>query len=186
MKYELGIVVDTPLYGRGRKRGIMIPPAVIHLRNCEPRGKENVENISSVSHQSSPRAAADFINEMLRDIVPRLAEETFAISSNIGSRCIIILKRYTAAINYTRLLCIRNLPYVLTQPTMLARRLPTNYTSIQKAAPRCLLLFLKIPVFSSSIDLAAHNGFVVNNFSSNISRRRQIKLLALGSLTRLV
>lgn len=123
------------LYGRGRKRGIMIPPAVMHLRNCEPRGKENVENISSVSHQSSSRAAADFINEMLRDIVPRLAEETFAISSNIGSRCIIILKRYTAAINYTRLLCIRNLPYVLTQPTMLARRLPTNYTSIQKAAP---------------------------------------------------
>lgn len=59
MKYELGIRVDI--------RARLGHHAVMHLRNCEPRGKENAKNIS-LSHRTS--ALADFINEMLRDIVP--------------------------------------------------------------------------------------------------------------------
>lgn len=45
----------------------------MHLRNCEPRGKENAENISRITPNFS--ALADFINEMLRDIAPPGWEE---------------------------------------------------------------------------------------------------------------
>lgn len=45
MKYELGIGVDTP----ARARQGYHDPAVMHLRNCEPRGKENTENISRIT-----------------------------------------------------------------------------------------------------------------------------------------
>lgn len=102
-------------------------------------GEKKMRKILARYHTEVLRAPADFINEMLRDIVP---EETFAISSNIGSRRIIILKRYTAAINYTWLLCIRYLLYVLTRATMLARRLFTNYADVQKAAPLFFTAFL--------------------------------------------
>lgn len=49
----------------------------MHLRNCEPQEKENVENISRITPNFS--ALADFINEILRDIAP--PGGTFAISS---------------------------------------------------------------------------------------------------------
>lgn len=42
MKYELRIGVDTPARTYHE-------PAVMHLRNCEPRGKENAENISHIT-----------------------------------------------------------------------------------------------------------------------------------------
>lgn len=45
----------------------------MHLRNCEPREKENAENINRITPNSS--ALADFINEMLRDIAPPAWEE---------------------------------------------------------------------------------------------------------------
>lgn len=45
----------------------------MHLRNCEPRGKENTENISRITPNFS--AVANFINEMLRDIAPPDWEE---------------------------------------------------------------------------------------------------------------
>lgn len=66
MKYELGIGVDTP----ARARQGYYPPAVMHLRNCEPRGKENAENISRITPRTLA-LRADFINEMLRGIAPR-------------------------------------------------------------------------------------------------------------------
>lgn len=64
MKYELGIRVDT----RRGVRGSYHDSAVMHLRNCEPQGKENEENISRITPNFS--ALADFINEMLGDIAP--------------------------------------------------------------------------------------------------------------------
>lgn len=45
-------------------------PAVMHLRNCEPQGKENAENISRITSRTLA-LRADFINEMLRDIASR-------------------------------------------------------------------------------------------------------------------
>lgn len=141
MKYELGIRVDIQTAVEGYH-------AVMHLRNCEPRGKENAKNIS-----------------FCRAELPRwliLSTKCCATLYRGPRKLSQLVVTLVAAYNYIKTVHDGNYPaafmprlcFVLgichiTNPTDNISSLPVpRIIAAARYKSYCLLSFLKIPAFS--------------------------------------